>query len=162
MTVSSIIDGIVERKNAMNMTVQQVADASGVPKSTVDNILRKTVTNPSMQNVLDIAAAVGYKFGEHTTFSEPSIQHIISMYEDRLTATSAQFNAERRNLIRTIRIIAIPLAVMVVFICGLFVYDFAHLDRGWIQEYLESYGVISQAYLAVKTWIVGWVHKTFL
>lgn len=90
MTVSEIIDGIIERKNILNATVQQISDASGVPKSTVDNILRKAVANPQMQNVLDIANAVGYEFAHHEEIpaeaTDPQLRHIINVYEKRCEA----------------------------------------------------------------------------
>lgn len=90
MTVSEIIDGILERKAELNATIQQIADASGVPKSTVDNILRKSTANPTMQNVLDIANAVGYEFsprGEKPiATNDPTLQQIIYVYEKRCEA----------------------------------------------------------------------------
>lgn len=90
MTVSDIIDGILERKNELGATVQQISDASGVPKSTVDNILRKAVANPQMQNVLDIANAVGYEFAPHEEkpidTTDPTLQQIIYVYEKRCEA----------------------------------------------------------------------------
>jgi len=47
MNVSEIIDGMIQ-KTASNMTNQQIADASGVPKSAVDRILRKETSNPDV------------------------------------------------------------------------------------------------------------------
>lgn len=90
MTVSDIIDGIIERKNVLNATVQQISDASGVPKSTVDNILRRAVANPTIQNVLDIANAVGYEFNvpdeKPVDTNDPTLQQIIYVYEKRCEA----------------------------------------------------------------------------
>lgn len=90
MTVSEIIDGILERKSELNATVQQIADASGVPKSTVDNILRKATANPTIQNVLDIANAVGYEFSPREKVpvdaEDEKLKHIIYIYEKRCEA----------------------------------------------------------------------------
>lgn len=60
MNVDAIIDGILERKEQVGMTNQQIADASGVPRTTINRILAKQTQNPSIKTVADIAMAVGY------------------------------------------------------------------------------------------------------
>lgn len=62
MTVSELIQDIAKRKENMKITNQMLSDASGVPKTTVDRILRGDTPNPSMQTVLDMAYVVGYRF----------------------------------------------------------------------------------------------------
>ena len=73
MEVSMIIDGINARKAAVQMTNQQIADASGVPKPTVDRILRKSTDNPSIHSVMAIAKAVGYEFGVPAAAQAPEV-----------------------------------------------------------------------------------------
>lgn len=60
MDVSAVIDGIIDKKAEAGMTNQQIADASRVPRTTINRILSKQTPNPSMQTVMDIAHAVGY------------------------------------------------------------------------------------------------------
>jgi transcriptional regulator with XRE-family HTH domain len=96
MTVSDIIDGIIQKKNAIGMNNQQLSDASGVPKATVDRVVRGDTPNPSMQTILELAAAVGYTFSNHpetpspvpdeSKIRDPAMLHIINNYERQLTA----------------------------------------------------------------------------
>lgn len=60
MDISALVDGILECKEAEGLTMQQIADRSNVPKSTVTRVLRKETPNPSIKTLADIAAAVGY------------------------------------------------------------------------------------------------------
>lgn len=166
MTVTNIIDGILERKNDLKMTVQQISDASGVPKSTVDNILRKSVTNPSMQNVLDIAAAVGYDIGgeEDKTLeaiTDPYVRYIIISNKRHTDALVAQSNAHNKSLMRIITILCVALIILLLLflaviggIAWVIHYDLTHLDRGWIQAINNGYHTTAvDALLSVADWI---------
>ena len=65
MTTPEILDGIFRKQTEIGMTNQQFSDASGVPKATIERIKRGDTANPTMQTVLDLAAAVGYSFSNH-------------------------------------------------------------------------------------------------
>lgn len=137
-------------RTARGMSYQSVADASGISKSTVCRILNGQ-SEPTVQQLQMIAAAVQYK---------PPAQEIIprdytqEAYIDFLRAANRQqaedtdrrvrqlqahYNMLRQQDRRTIVVMGAILAVLVVFICALFVYDFAHLDRGWIQAAYQHY-----------------------
>lgn len=154
MTVSDIVAGIIEKKNIIGMTNQQLADASGVPKTTVDRVLRRETPNPSMQTVLDLAAAVGYSFSNHPEqapaspteigIKDPMILHIISVYEnrgrayeERIKRNTSHFNMLLAEKNRWIKFSLILNIILVVFICGILLYDVTHPDVGWIREQLE-------------------------
>lgn len=124
MTSEQIIDKIIAAKTQTGLTNQQLSELSGVPKSTVDKILRKETANPSLQNILDLAHAVGYDHAHVDTspMNDPTVQHLLALY-----------NKQDAQKSRTIRVLAIALAVVVLLIFALFIYDFAHMDRGWIQ-----------------------------
>lgn len=144
MTVSDIIDGILERKTALGATVQQISDASGVPKSTVDNILRKAVANPQMQNVLDIADAVGYEFAPNeekpVDTTDPTLQQIIYVYEKRCddleresrlkTVQSNLLLAEKSRWIRFLTILCLALVAGIIMIL---LYDVTNPSVGWFR-----------------------------
>lgn len=126
MNASEIIDGIIQKKVALNMTNQQVADASGVPKSTVDRIFRKETTNPGVQNVLDIAEAVGYQIGDGNKpppFPADANQYIAYMAKlnDKcLTEMRANYNmliAEKNRW--TKRLFILVLVIMLVLVIGI-------------------------------------------
>lgn len=54
---------------------------------------------------------------------------------------------------RTITVLGAILGVLVLFVCGLFVYDFSHLDQGWIQDEISKYyQSASCALSAVRAW----------
>lgn len=154
MTVTDIIDGIIEKKNVNGMTNQQLADASGVPKTTVDRVLRRETPNPSMQTVLDLAAAVGYSFSNHPEqapagpaevgIKDPMMLHIISVYEtrgrayeERIKRVTAHFNMLLTEKNRWIKFSMILNIVLVVFLVGILIFDVLHPDVGWIREQLE-------------------------
>lgn len=90
MTTEEVIGGILARKAELNVTNAQIADASQVPKTTVDRILRGETQNPSFQSVLDIATAVGFEFGhrppEPVQTDDATLQQIIYVYEQRCQA----------------------------------------------------------------------------
>lgn len=161
LEVFSIIDGINARKNALEMTNQQIADASGVPKSTVDRVLRKDTENPTMKVILDIADAVGYEFGTPTTVQVPSgeqdspyIRHIISMYESQLAAQERQYNLVTAEKNRWIKILAIIVGVLGIGVVSILLIDILNPTVGWIQRELSHYsaGNVNDVLLTVKTW----------
>lgn len=90
-TLENIVAGINARKDELGVSPQQIADASGVSRATVDRILkRQDGYVPHLENLLDVANAVGYQFN----FQEPvpiqtddlTLQQIIYVYEKRCEA----------------------------------------------------------------------------
>ena len=172
MTASDIIDGIIARKNTIGMTNQQLSDASGVPKTTIDRILRKETASPSMQTILDLAAAVGYSFSNHPEqlpatsqeicINDPLMKHLISVYEnrclgyeERIKRNTAHFNMLLAEKNRWIKFSLSLNIILVVFICGILLYDITHLDRGWIQEQLAAitYSGMRNMLIVVQDWL---------
>ena len=174
MTVADIIDGIISRKNTIGMTNQQLADASGVPKTTIDRILRKETANPSIQVVLDMAAAVGYTFSNHPEqmpaapqeigINDPMVKHLINVYENRgqayearLKSNSAHYNMLLAEKNRWIKFSLILNIILVLFICSILIYDVMHPDVGWIREQMAKFNTraMQDMMLAVRDWFVG-------
>ncbi len=174
MTVADIIDGIISRKNTIGMTNQQLADASGVPKTTIDRILRKETANPSIQVVLDMAAAVGYTFSNHPEqmpatpqeigINDPMVKHLINVYEnrglayeERIKRTTAHFNMLLAEKNRWIKFSLILNIILVLFICGILLYDVSHPDIGWIREQMAKFnaGLFHDTMLMVRSWFDG-------
>lgn len=96
MQTEEILNSIFEKQKLLGLSNQQLADASGVPKPTIDRIKRKDTTNPSVQVVLDLAAAVGYQFGAeeapHKGDGERYAEHMVRMYEDRIARLRSHYN----------------------------------------------------------------------
>lgn len=59
MDVETLVDRINEVREDTGITYQQIADASGVPRTTVSRILHGDTPNPTSKNLHDIARAVG-------------------------------------------------------------------------------------------------------
>lgn len=59
MDVEELVDRINEVREDTGITYQQIADASGVPRTTVSRILHGDTPNPTSKNLYDIALAVG-------------------------------------------------------------------------------------------------------
>lgn len=53
-----------ELKEKSHMTTQQIAEASGVPASTVSRLMSGQTDNPSFQNVADVVRAMGGSMDE--------------------------------------------------------------------------------------------------
>ena len=141
MEVFAIIDGINARKTARGMTNQQIADASQVPKSTVDRVLRKDTENPTMKVILDIADAVGYDFSTRNAEQLPDrdtdsqyVRHIISMYGAQLAAQERQYNRVTAEKNRWIMLLAVVIGLLVAGILFILIYDITHPDIGWFQR----------------------------
>lgn len=175
MTVSDIVDGIILKKNSIGMTNQQLSDASGVPKTTIDRILRKETSNPSMQTVLDLAAAVGYSFSNHPEqhpatpqeigVKDPMVQYIVNIYEsrcigyeERIKRVTSHFNMLLAEKNRWIKFSLALNIILVVFICGVLLYDLTHLDRGWFQEQMANYAnanFFTETMIAVRDFVLN-------
>lgn len=144
---NEIIDGIIAKKNEMGMTNQQLADSSGVPKSTIDRILGGRTENPSLQNILDLANAVGYEFSRTPAMPPAPIvpgdstAQMRAIYEDRIKAYERLIVRDQRHnnmlLAEKNRWIKVSLAlniILVIFIIGVLIYDITHLDVGWVRH----------------------------
>lgn len=143
MDVFAIIDGINARKTEIKMTSQQIADASGIPKSSVDRVLRKSTDNPSAQVIFGIAEAVGYRFSENQEMptavdsnSNQYISHIISMYQDQLTESRRDRNLVTAEKNRWIALSFALNIILVVFLCAILTFDVLHPDIGWVRQQL--------------------------
>lgn len=143
---SEILAELDALRISRGMSYQAVADACGVSKSTVHRTLAG-LTEPTVQLIQSIAAAVQYKpkapeivpndFTQeaYIAYLKEVIQRQSIENDRRVRQLHAHYNMLRRQDRRTIVVMGAILGVLVLFICGLFVYDFAHLDRGWIQMY---------------------------
>lgn len=136
------LDGLRLEKG---LSYQAVADGCGLSKSTVCRILNGQ-SEPTIQQLQVIAATVQYKPEGAMVIPQDATQEAHIAYLKELIQKQSQENDRRTRQIqahynmlhqqdrRTIVVLGAILGILVLFICGLFVYDFAHLDRGWIQE----------------------------
>lgn len=155
MHTADIIDGIRTKKDEQGLSNQQLSDASGVPKSTVDRILSGRTDNPSLQNILDLANAVGYEFEARTALppapvaSGDSTAQLRAIYEDRIAAYERLIARDQRhnNMLlaeknRWILFSMILNIVLVGFIVAVLVYDILNRDVGWVRDQLAAFSGI--------------------
>lgn len=152
MDVNTVIDGILECKEGSGMTIQQIADRSSVPKSTVTRILRKETPNPSMKTLADIAAAVGYEIDpvKPAVLKDSTkdayiayLQEALLVEKQNCKAQVAEQKALRHQIVaeknRTIRYLAISLILVLTFLITWLIIDVTHPTIGWIQRELAHY-----------------------
>lgn len=132
MTVQEIVSGIIAKKEEKGITAQQIADLSGVSKSTIDRLLRNdTNLGIGAQYLFDIANAVGYKIGAPE--EDPAIQRIVDMYESRIRQTEIQHSSSQKRQSRWMLGIAVFAAAIVIFVLSMLFYDLANPSIGWVR-----------------------------
>ena len=78
------------KRNALGMTIQDIAEASGIPPSTVNNFFTHASKAPYISTVGPICAVLGvsldgfYGIGDHLTASEETLQAEKDGLEHRL------------------------------------------------------------------------------
>lgn len=145
------------------MSRKSVADACGVSEATISRIFNGTV-EPTYQMVQAIIAAVQYNPDEpdpvlaeytqegYVEYLRATIRRQSEENDRRVRQLQSHYNMLRRQDRRTITVMGVVLGILVVFICALFLYDFAHLDRGWIQAEGEK---VQQAVISARDWLRG-------
>lgn len=155
------------------MSRQAVADACGVSVATISRTFKGTV-EPSYQLVQAIVAAVQYKPAlqeivpadytqeAYIAYLREQIQRQHDESDLRVRQLQTHYNMLRRQDRRTIIILGLLLGMLVLFICLLFLYDFAHLDRGWIQEMVSCAREKSTSFVEFVKFVggnLGELHK---
>lgn len=161
--IRDLLDDLDACRVSRGMSRKSVADACGVSEATISRIFNGSV-EPTYQMVQAIMAAVQYKPDEPDAVLAEYTQEAYIDYlraticrqseenDRRVRQLQSHYNMLRRQDRRTITVMGAILGVLVVFICVLFLYDFAHLDRGWIQAEGER---VQQAVISARDWIRG-------
>lgn len=150
MNVNELITSIGKRKEELGITNQMISEVSGVPKSTVDRILRGETRDPSAQTVLDMAYTVGYRLvNDNDLQPEPvtdtaTIMQMLTR-ENRLKTiqSNALIAAKDRTIedksrwVKFLAAATITFAVLLIVtwagIALLMHYDMTHLDVGYFR-----------------------------
>lgn len=148
--VDTFVVELDAQRCAMGMSYQDVADACDVSKATIYRALTGK-TEPTMQLLKNIAAAVQFRPARGEILPDELTQEAYIAYlkdlvhqknveiEFRAKQLHAHYNKllKQRHREKTIWVfLALSLAATFVV---LFIYDFAHLDRGWIQAEVSKY-----------------------
>ena len=120
-----------EKKNALGMTAQDIADASGVPLSTVNNFFAHASKSPALYTTAGICAALGvsldafFGIGDHCTATEETLQAEKNGLEKRLSNKAETIEILKKsmrirrhliyNLVAVIIILSIAIAALLVW-----------------------------------------------
>ena len=136
--VQDIVSGIIAQKEAKGLTSQQIADLSGVSKSTIDRLLRNDpIASTNAQTLFDVADAVGYRIGG--VEEDPEIQRIVTIYEGRIRQTGLDTRRSVKYLKVWNCIFATLCLILFAFIIVMLLIDVAHPNIGWIRDHLQNY-----------------------
>lgn len=163
--ISVFVSELDAQRAAMGMSYQDVADACDVSRPTVYRALSGK-TQPTMQLLQNIAAAVQYKEKREDILPEnltmdayiAYLKQLVRQKDAEIDARAKQLHAHYNKLLRQSKRretawTILALVFMATFII-LFLYDFSHLDRGWIQAAYNGYKSTShEVFLFVKEWI---------
>lgn len=145
MRIASIIAEINTKKAENGMTNQQISDASGVPKPTVDRVLRGGTDEPRAQTLLDIAAVFDYDLVQSqqpdAARDDAHAQQIAALYESQLADLRRQLNITRAEKARSIHILGWIVAVLVLGIFAILLVDALNPTVGWFRgtvRYIEE------------------------
>lgn len=152
MHTSDIISGILRCKEDAGLTNQQLADASGVPKATVDRILSGRTENPTLQNILDLAGAAGYEFSalpEAPAVPVPADANsaaLVAVYEERIRSYKWLIERDERSHNRLLaeknRWLTFSMLLNIILVSGIIsvlIYDILNRDVGWVRDQLAAF-----------------------
>lgn len=148
--VNNFIMQLDEKRKAMNLSYQNVADACNVSQRTIIRLFKQE-GDPSFSLMQKVISALEFEFvrtpvAPVNNSTEEYIQYLQNIIDFerkdkkiRLDQQEAKHNRYRNETRRIIMVVIGVLSILLFAICGLFVYDFAHLDRGWIQAVQSGY-----------------------
>lgn len=167
--ISVFVSELDAQRAAMGMSYQDVADACDVSRPTVYRALSGK-TQPTMQLLKNIAAAVQYKEKRDDILPDELTQEayiaylkqLVKQKDDDIDVRAKQLHAHYAKLLRQskrrVTMWAVLALVFMATFVILFLCDFSHLDRGWIQAAYSHYqSVANHVALAVKDWLGGWL-----
>lgn len=145
MTANELLLDIASRKDGLGLTNQMISDASSVPKSTVDRLLRGDTNDPRADAVLSMAYVVGYHLVNDN--DEQDADKLIMMLERENRLKTVQSNSllaaknrtieDKSNWVKFLTATTIAFALMLVITWALIAlllhYDLTHSSVGYFQ-----------------------------
>jgi transcriptional regulator with XRE-family HTH domain len=131
------------KRNALGMTIQDIAEASGIPPSTVNNFFTHASKAPYISTVGPICAVLGvsldgfYGIGDHLTASEETLQAEKDGLEHRLEnkrKTIGLMDTELCNLWHSVKLYRWIILGLSLLIIGLFAWCV------WVDIHCANYG----------------------
>lgn len=129
-----------EKRAALNLTAQDIADASNVPLSTVNNFFANSSKSPSINTVGPICAVLGisldafYGIGTHYTANEETLHAENVGLEKHLSSKRQIITMMEKGVKTRNRIIAALLVLLFVSITYALYLDFNCIQIGFWRE----------------------------
>lgn len=168
ISVGDLMPRLEDKRKEMHLSYQNVADACNVSQSTIIRAFKLEV-EPSLSLLQQIVSTLRYEFVQTPILppnatNEEYIEHLKDVIEFERKDKKIRLDQEESNKNKAVNEErrekrwwrASTIILMLAFV-ALFFYDFTHLDRGWIQEYLKSHDLVSQVYLAVTGFFQRWM-----
>ena len=150
MDLSSVDIGVLlseleEKRLALHLSYQSVADACGVSQATIIRIFKQKV-EPSAALLQKIASAVkyetppdvtvplGYSREDFVKYQQELLNQERLLHERRVRQQEAHYNMLLHRERRTILILSIILMLLVAAFIIWLIIDVTHPDVGWIQR----------------------------
>lgn len=148
----AVIDALIRAKDERGLTVSEIAEASGVPESTVKRVFSRTTKDPTFETVSRLARGLGIDL---TTLSETSIIPAPAPAAPAKTAEEKLCEVYEKQMHFQRLLIVILLGVIIAllaFLIWVLIYDLTHSDRGWYQQ---AYNVWEGMKAAVHTFFTA-------
>lgn len=124
------LDYLISLKDKSGMTNEQIANASGVPESTVTRIFNGKTDNPYFQTIVDIVKALNGSVDEMEGIETKGEVKVSTEGESKLIQLYREIIQNKDRWIKFL----VTLLVIVIFIfILLFAYDILNPTVGWFQ-----------------------------
>lgn len=165
MEIQEIVTKLDAQRCAMGMSYQDLADACEVSKATIYRVFVGK-TRPTAQLLQNIAATVQYTEKNPEIFPDELTQEAYIAYlkqlvrqkDEAIELRAKQLHSHYNKLLRQSKrretIWAVLALVFMATFIVLFLYDFSHLDRGWIQAAYNGYkSTAYNVFLALESFV---------
>lgn len=140
MDLSERVTALKSEKEKQHLSIQQMADMSGLSAATVSRTLAEK-TEPSVYTLdaLEKALGLGIELPpgenplEQRIGDDPLLKYYFALQESRIERMRAHYNMLLTEKNRWIKFLFVISLLLVCFICFMIVYDVTHLETGYIQ-----------------------------
>lgn len=140
MDLSERVTALKNEKKKQNLSIQQMADMSGLSAATVSRTLAEK-TEPSIYTLSALEKAMGLGIEpppgenpmEQRIGDDPLLKYYFALQESRIERLRAHYNmllAEKNRWIKFLLVISL---LLVIFLCFMLVYDIINLETGYIK-----------------------------
>lgn len=128
------IDLITEAMRDKGLSIEQLAESSAVPKSTLVRILNGTTENPGFQTLADIAVALGLSLNDVAGIDYHEENHHVQVVHH---ANSAKIELMYKTMIQErdqrIKKLTIAVTILVAYQMIRWMLDVSNPQLGWIR-----------------------------